>query len=95
VLYSLQNAFGEVYGTWQMPPNNRSADVWVSELRHELADILGINGVCESGVRAFETDGTPTEKLVIDIEPSYLHEQERLERVHMTIGRLATPEVQS
>lgn len=90
MLYSVQNSYGEVYGIFEMPPTTKSAEVWAHELKLELGDILGINGVRDMPLISSHYQ-EPQDRVVIDIEPVYGQEQERIARIHETIGRLATP----
>ncbi len=89
--YSIQNAFGEVYGIFPMPPTNKSAEGLAHELREELGDILGINSVRDVPLGNSRT-GEIEDRVVVDIEPVYPEENQRIARVHETIGRLTTPE---
>jgi hypothetical protein len=89
VLYSIQNASGEVYGIFPMPSSNQSPEVWAAELGTELSDILGINGVKDSPLCSLGSDEVH-ERVVIDIDHWRSGIEERIERVHETIARLAT-----
>ena len=85
MLYSIQNAGGQVYGFFNMSAAGQSRDVWAAELGAELDPILGINGVVASEIKG--QNGLPEDHIVIDIDfcPD---EAERLATVHETIGRL-------
>jgi hypothetical protein len=83
--YSIQNAFGEVFGIFPVPITDKSAETLEDELAIELAKILGINRV------ATTLDGNE-KRIVIDINP-FLGAKEQLGIVivHQTMGRLAVP----
>lgn len=90
MIYTIQNAGGEVYGFFEMPPNNQSPEVWAAELGVELADILGINGVVDAPLATRPdpaSDYVKVDRVVIDIDPFKASE---IPRVHETIGRLAS-----
>jgi hypothetical protein len=86
MLYSIQNAYGQVYGIFPMPDSNQSSEVWAAELGAELGDILGINGVRDTPL-ASSASGEKQDRIVIDIEPS--KDEEKVARIHETVARLA------
>ena len=88
MLYSVQNAFGEVYGTFRMPPSGKSAEVLAAELGAELSDILGINGVRDCPLTLDSRTQEKEDRVVIDIEPVFGQEDVRIARIHETVGRL-------
>ncbi len=88
MLYSIQNSYGEVYGVFRMPPTNISPDVWASDLKGKLSDILGFNGIKDSPLVLDSDTGETEDRVVIDIEPVYDIE-DRLLRVHQTVARTA------
>ncbi len=90
MLYSIQNSYGEVYGIYPMPKTNKSAEGLAHELKTELEDILGNNGVNDSPLWDSQS-GRKEDRVVIDITPVSGQEQARIERIHQTIGRLTTP----
>jgi hypothetical protein len=92
MLYSVQNSGGQVYGTYEMPPSDMSTEVWAAELGSELEDILGINGVRDSGLLKADGQGgyVKVPRIVVDIDPWCGSESTKLARVHQTIGRIAT-----
>jgi hypothetical protein len=88
--YSIQNAFGEVYGISPTPRTTMSAEVLAHALREELHDILGINGVRDSPLRN-SASGYEEGRVVVDIEPVFNEEDARIARVHETVSRLTPP----
>ncbi len=94
MLYSIQNSYGEVYGIYEMPPCNKSAEGLAHELKDELSDILGINGVRDAPLYRAETK-TMEDRVVIDIEAGFRDREERLSRIHDAIGRLTVPAAES
>lgn len=87
MLYSIQNSGGEVYGIFRVPPNTKSAEGLAHEVKAELSDILGINGVRDTPLYTSETN-TFENRVVIDIQAGFRDQEEKLARVHETIGRL-------
>jgi len=94
MLYSIQNAFGEVYGIYEMPPTSQTASAIGQALSTELADILGHNGVTDAPLVIDSKTGEKRDRIVIDIDPLQGDESVRLARVHETIGRLTAPQVE-
>ena len=95
MLYSIQNSYGKVYGIFPMPETTKSAEGLAHELKTELDDILGINGVRDSPLYTSRT-GEKQDRVVIDIVPAYGQEEAHLARVHETVGRLAViPQIET
>jgi hypothetical protein len=93
MLYSIQNSYGEVYGIYKMPACTKSAEGLAHELKVELRDILGINGIRDAPLFTSETNSFE-DRVVIDIEAGFRDREERLSRIHDTIGRLTVPTVE-
>lgn len=94
MLYSIQDSTGRVYGIFPMPRCTKSAEGLAHELKAELGDILGINGVRDAPLYRSATE-TFEDRVVIDIQTGTRDEASRLARVHETIGRLTVPTPES
>lgn len=88
--YSVQNPFGEVYGTYNMPDTDKSPEILADELRTELGDILGLNGVMVASMRS-SPKAHPEDRVIIDVGPTpdRTEMNARLARVHRAVGKLA------
>ena len=73
-----------------MPPSTKSAEGLAHELKAELGDILGTNSVRDAPLYQSATE-TFEDRVVIDLQVNLRNEDERLARVHETIGRLTVP----
>ena len=100
MLYTVQNADGEVYGTHPLPEEpGLTAQEWAERLHEQLEDIEGINGITANRLMIDSRTREEVDRVTIDIEPwertqrvIRLVESERLERVHRTIGVIARGE---
>lgn len=88
MLYTVQNAGGEVYGGWPLPTQPEyTAEEWAERLHGHLADIEGVNGIA---ARPLPTQtGEDIGRVVVDIDPSG-DEAAKLARVHRTVGMIAS-----
>jgi hypothetical protein len=101
MLYTVQNAGGEVYGGWPLPDEpGYTAEEWASKLHERLADIEGPNGITASPLLMGLQTKEKVDRVAVDIEPWHytrrvatLDESARLERVHIAVGMIARGEV--
>lgn len=90
MLFTIQEAGGEVYGTYPMPDTGKSAEVIAAELKEVLGPILGANSVRDMPL----SHGDPPvreDRVVIDIDP-FGHVEDKLVQVVEAIANLALPE---
>lgn len=89
----IQNGLGEVYTSFLAPA---TAPVSAEELRDrlnaELADILGESGATISTAKA---GGVDIPVVLMNVDVLLGNEQERLDRLYATLGRLTHPPEQA
>lgn len=88
MIYSIQNAYGDVHGVFPLPESKLSRDEWAERLKDEIPEnMIGINGITASAFkRSIRSDET-VDRVVVDINPDV--QDEAITRVHDTVASIA------
>ena len=90
MLYSIQEASGNVYGIFPVPETQKSPKVLAQELGSELADILKYQGAFAAPLEVRNAGiHEKVDRVVINIDPVVGPVEESIARVHEAVGRLA------
>ncbi|MGH7142438.1 MAG: hypothetical protein ACREF5_03185 [Candidatus Saccharimonadales bacterium] len=90
--FSMQQSYDEVLGSWEVP-TDKTHEQMLGELRTELAEDIGLNGIKISSTPNRETNEAERH-IVIDVKEdnsdSYREiQKQRQGRIYETVGRLA------
>lgn len=92
MLYTIQNPFGEVYGTFKMDDGVSSSALECEQyLRGELSEVPGINRVEASTLVLDSSTGQTADRIIVDIDPvNPVREEKLIGVVHSVVGGLVS-----